>query len=104
MNGKTHKSLKYQGRLEDKPFQEEAESEEDTGVLTGSVEMEATVVRAISEKPAGERNIGERRFRQLVLEILLKMGIKQQANGYPGVKSQGWASRLEMVCKRVTEC
>lgn len=85
-------------------FKKEAESTEDTSVLTGFVKMEATVLTAISEKPARIRNTGERRFRQLVLEILPKMGIKQQANGYRGMKSQGWASRLEMVYKRVTEC
>lgn len=73
-------------------------------MFTGFVKMEATVVRVISEKPARIRNTGEIRFNQLVLGILLKMGIKQQANDYPGMKSQGWASRLEMVYKRVTEC
>lgn len=42
---------------------------EDTSVLIGFVKLEATVLRAISEKVARIRNTGERRFRQLVLKF-----------------------------------
>lgn len=102
MNCKTYESTRDIWKIN--LFKKEAESMEETSVLTGFAKLEATMVRVISEKPARIRNMGEKRFRQLVLEILLKMGIKQQANGYPWMKNQGWASRLEVVYKRVTEC